>query len=260
MTEKGIRFQSRGWKGYAADEKWAKFFSDLDNWLAHHPGKLIVSHDCRDVRRVETSLGVVYIKDIRALTDAGMHFRDIFSWCKWVFRGSRAIETWNASQALLRRGFLCPKPVLAVRKRRGIIPRDLFISEELPLPNLWDFLPTGMTPHRLAEMLAVEIQRLHRAGFAHGDCILRNLCYDETKRSIAYLDNDRTWVPPAAVRQFQQQRNLAQMTYSLLKRFGDKISLHFLECYAKRAGWPDKKGLREIQAGAIRRKNRKRIQ
>ena len=258
MSQKSVTFHSHGWRGLAADEEWAALFSDLDRWLKRNPGEMVVHYDSRDVRRIQTPKGVVYLKDIRALTDAGYHFRDIFSWCKWVFRRSRARDAWEASQDLARKGFLCPKPLLAVRRRRGLVPRDLFITQELPLPNLWDALPKGMTPTGLAELLALEIHRLHKAGFAHGDCIPRNLCYDEHTRRIAYLDNDRTWSPPPLVLQFQQQRNLAQMAYSLLKRFGEATSLFFLECYAKKAGWPDRHQIHAIQAGAIQRRNRKR--
>ncbi|MGN0867741.1 MAG: lipopolysaccharide kinase InaA family protein [Oligosphaeraceae bacterium] len=259
MSQDFLPFHSQGWNGLVVDEQWASLFRHFDQWLARHPGEMVVHYDSRDVRKISTDLGTVYLKDIRALTDAGYHRRDFFSWCKWVFRGSRARETWDASVDLLRRGFLCPKPLLAVRKRRGLVPRDVFISLELPLPNLWDTLPQGMPPTGLAEILAKELQKLHRAGFAHGDCILRNLCYDTQSHRIAFLDNDRTWTPPAMVRQFQQERNLAQMAYSLLKRFGEKVSLHFLESYARRAGWPSRQGVQTLLANAIHRRNRKRL-
>lgn len=256
-NEDTLLFSSNEWKGYVAGPEWGELFRHLNKWLAHNPGETIVHYDCRDVRKITTPLGVVYLKDIRALTDAGMHGRDIFSWLKWVFRRSRAIETWNASQQLRKKGFLCPKPLLAVRRRNGLIPQDIFVSAEVAIPSLWDSTPKGMDPKRIAEMLADEIRRLHRAGFAHGDCILRNLCYDEKRHRLAYLDNDRTWEPPAALRASQQQRNLSQMAYSLLKRFGEAASMHFLEMYARKAGWPSRTEIRSIQAAAIKRRNRK---
>lgn len=258
MSQDFLPFHSHGWNGVVADEQWASLFRHLDSWLARHPGEMVVHYDSRDVRKISTDLGTVYLKDIRALTDAGYHGRDFFSWCKWVFRGSRARETWDASMDLLHRGFLCPQPILAVRKRTGLIPRDIFVSLELPLPNLWDSLPPGMTPESLAELLAEEIHQLHQAGFAHGDCILRNLCYDFPSHRLAFLDNDRTWTPPDVVRKFQQKRNLAQMAYSLLKRFDEKVSLNFLESYAKRGRWPSPQGIQTLLANAIRRRNSKR--
>ena len=97
MSENQLPFHSNGWNGYVAGSKWKELFLDLDKWLADNPGELIVRYPCRDVRKVTTPLGVVYVKDIRALTDAGYYHRDLFSLAKWIFRRSRAVETWNAS-------------------------------------------------------------------------------------------------------------------------------------------------------------------
>lgn len=259
MSKTALKFHSGAWSGYVADSEWAEIFQDLDKWLEENPGTMVVHYDCRDVRRIQTPKGVVYLKDIRHLTDAGMHKKDKFSWWKWVFRGSRAIETWEACQALRESGFGCPQPLLAVRRRNGITPRDIFVSAAVDLPNLWDTLPEGMDGMALAELLGESIQILHTAGFAHGDCILRNLCYDAKENTLVYLDNDRTWLPPFFFRRFQQKRNLAQMSYSILKRFGEETSRHFLECYAKSNYWPGKGEIQEILNGAIQRFNRKKV-
>ena len=253
-----LPFQSSGWHGLVANDAWAKLFQELDAWLAANPGKMVVHYDSRDVRRIETPLGVIYLKDIRALTDAGLHRKELFSWLKWVCRPSRALETWEASQALLEKGFLCPQPVLAVRRRVGGIPQDIFVSAEVPLPNLWDVLPDGFTDSTLAEFLADELRSLHQAGFVHGDCILRNLCFDGRRKKLVYLDNDRTWRPPAILRKHLQRRNLAQMAYSILKRFGEEASRHFLEHYAKAAHWPSGSALLSILAAAQERLPKKR--
>ena len=253
-----LSFQSSGWRGLVADDVWARLFQDLDEWLAANPGKMVVHYDSRDVRRIQTPLGIVYLKEIRALTDAGMHGEDYFSWLKWVCRPSRAIETWEASMALLQKGFLCPSPILAVRKRQGGIPRDLFISAEVPLPNLWDVLPDRFTDTTLVDFLASNLYQLHQAGFVHGDCILRNLCYDGHQNKLVYLDNDRTWLPPAIFRKHLQRRNLAQMAYSILKRFGEDASRHFLECYAQTGRWPGHDAIQAILSAAQERLRRKR--
>ncbi len=258
MCNNGVKFHSGAWKGLVADQEWAAIFQDLDKWLADNPGEMVVHYDCRDVRRIQTPKGVVYLKDIRHLTDAGMHKQDRFSWCKWIFRGSRAIETWDACQALLKSGFQCPSPLLAVRCRNGITPRDIFVSAAVELPNLWDVIPEGMDAMGLAEMLGESLQVFHSAGFAHGDCILRNLCYDDEGKCVVYLDNDRTWLPPFFFRQFQQKRNLAQMSYSILKRFDEATSRHFLECYARANSWPGEAEIQEILNGAIARRDRKK--
>ena len=169
MSQDFLPFHSHGWNGVVADAHWASLFGHFDQWLASHPGEMVVHYDSRDVRKIPTDLGTVYLKDIRALTDAGYHGRDFFSWGKWVFRGSRARETWDASMDLLHRGFLCPQPILAVRKRTGLIPRDIFVSLELPLPNLWDSRPPHTPPASLPEPLPSPRHPPHQSALAPAD-------------------------------------------------------------------------------------------
>ena len=210
-------FSGDGWKGLIADEIWhQETFQGIDRWLEANPGKTVVSYPSREVRRVETPHGVIYLKYIRALTDAGLAGRDWFSWLKWVCRPSRALATWRISQRLLAEGFACPVPVMAMRRRRRGYPHDLFVSLEVPRPNLWDE-PGDVT--ELVRILAEETARFHAAGFAHGDYILRNLCLNPATRHLVFLDNDRTWRPLPPFRRHYQRRNLAQMAYSLLRRF-----------------------------------------
>ncbi|MBQ4480541.1 MAG: hypothetical protein II943_07875 [Victivallales bacterium] len=226
----GLRFHSKdGWNGLATDELWQQEFQRLDDWLKGHPGKTVVSYPSREVRRVETPHGVIYLKYIRALTDAGLAHQEWFSWAKWVFRPSRALATWRISQKLLAAGFACPVPVLAARRRLKGYPNDIFASLEIPRPNLWDE-PGDVT--ELVRILAEETARFHEAGFAHGDFILRNLCLNPSTRHLIFLDNDRTWRPLPPFRGHYQRRNLAQMAYSLLRRFEDVAVPHaFLREY-----------------------------
>ena len=223
-----------GWRGLVADELWRREFDDLDRWLRDHPGKTVVSYPSREVRRVETPHGVVYLKYIRALTDAGLAGREWFSWLKWVCRPSRALATWRISQRLLDAGFDCPAPVLAARRRLRGYPHDLFVAREIPLPNLWD-APGDAT--ELVRTLAAETARFHAAGFAHGDYILRNLCLNPATGQLVFLDNDRTWRPLPPFRAHYQKRNLAQLSYSLLRRFEDlEVPRAFLKGYQKLTG------------------------
>lgn len=239
-----------GWRGLVADELWRREFDDLDGWLRDHPGTAVVTHASRQVRRVETPHGVVYLKYIRALTDAGLTGREWFSWAKWVFRPSRALATWRISQALLDAAFDCPVPVLAARRRLRGYPHDLFVAREVPLPNLWD--KPGDAP-ALAHLLAAETARFHAAGFAHGDYILRNLCLAPTTGHLVFLDNDRTWRPPL-LRGHYQKRNLAQMTYSLLRRFEDAaIPREFLDEYRQQTGKITGEEVARILRGAEKR-------
>lgn len=247
------------WRGLVKDDC-RNDFTDLDQWLTSPPGDCVVQYPCREVRRLQLTGGrVAYAKIIRALTDAGLQKRELFSWGKWVFRPSRAIATWHISRKLLAAGFLCPEPLLAVRRRDYGYPTDIFVSAEVPFPDLW--ADETMQPDELAKFVGSQLAEFHQAGFAHGDCILRNMCREPELNRLVYLDNDRTWRPCRIYRRHYQMRNLAQMTYSFLKRFDNTaISRAFLDAYNA-----DGKGItlnetefQKLIDGAIRRKNLKR--
>ena len=227
---------AQGWNGLAATQEFAALAERLDDWLARSPGTLVVRYDSRYVRRIDLPSGTVYLKHIRALTDAGLDGREWLSWCKWVFRPSRALATWRISRRLLEAGFRCPEPLLAVRRRRRLYPTDVFISAAIPYPDLWQ--DASLPPAELARFLAAELARFHDAGFAHGDCILRNLCRDTAASRLVFLDNDRTWQPPALLRRHYQRRNLAQLAYSLLRRYDGQpeAARLFLDAYAASPG------------------------
>ncbi len=244
-------FQSGKWRGYA-DEAFAAQFHDLDQWLADNPGEVVVSYASREVRRVTLTATnqVVYLKIIRGLTDAGFARKEWFSWCKWVFRPSRAIHTMAISEAMLDAGFLCAVPLLAARRRDGIYPTDIFVSADVNSADLWQESP--LQPPELVTFLAEQLNRFHQAGFAHGDCILRNLALRDSQ--LVYLDNDRTWRPPALFRRHYQKRNLAQLSYSILKRYKDEgLSRLFLD----QIPWISPSERAAILSGALARFNRK---
>ena len=253
------KFHCGGWRGFCKPEC-RNDFTSLDAWLTAPPGECVVYYPCREVRRLKLqSGGVAYAKIIRALTDAGLQHREWFSWCKWVFRPSRAIATWRISVKLREAGFGCPEPLLAVRRRDCGYPTDIFVAAEVPFPDLWQ--DDSLSPELLAQFLGGGLADFHRAGFAHGDCILRNLCREPESNRIVYLDNDRTWQPPAPVRRHYQMRNLAQMTYSILKRFDDTaLSRAFLDAYLRAGSGIALNGanIEKLIDGAIRRKQRNR--
>ena len=231
-----IAVHAHGWHGLAATPEFAAIAEHLDEWLRQNPGTLVVHYASRDVRRIPLPSGFVYLKHIRALTDAGLAGKEWFSWCKWVLRPSRALATWRVSRRLLDAGFRCPEPLLAVRRRHSLYPTDLFISAAIPFPDLWQ--DASLPPADLAHFLATELAHFHAAGFAHGDCILRNLCRDTTDNHLVFLDNDRTWQPPTLLRRHYQRRNLAQLAYSLLRQQQGHpdAARQFLEAYAAASG------------------------
>lgn len=237
MTSSGTPFSSGPWRGVVADASTAQEFAHLDSWLAEHPGEVVVQYLSREVRRVTLEDGrIFYVKIIRALTDAGLQGREYFSWCKWVFRPSRAVGAFRISKKMLELGVECAPPVLAVRCRKGIVPTDIFITAAVPYADMWEE-SANEDGIALAAFLAQELSRFHRSGFAHGDCILRNLCRNPNSQRAVFLDNDRTWRPPFFCRGYYQRRNLYQMAYSLIQRFPDgEASRHFLAEYGKIPG------------------------
>lgn len=239
-------YRSGAWHGVVANE-WRDELAQLDRWLAEHPGEVVATYPSRRVTRVKTARGNVYIKEIFALTDTGLKGKDIVSWLKWVFRPSRAVQAFAVSDLLLNSGINCAKPVLGARKRSGsLYPTDIFITEEVNAPILADILTKEKDPARLNKLvftLGRELCRLHRSGFVHGDCILRNICLepnstvhcvDNQVGTIYYLDNDRTkykdwycfWISP--------RRNVAQLGYSIMRITNDSsLTKIFLNSYCE---------------------------
>jgi tRNA A-37 threonylcarbamoyl transferase component Bud32 len=233
------RYSSGNWRGRIAAD-WREELQDFDLWSLEHAGEIVVSYRSRKVSRVHTPKGTLYVKTIWGLTDPGMTGKDPLSFLKWVFRPSRALAAWRVSQRLLEAGFLCARPVLAIRRRSSLgYPTDIFISEEIAAPLLSDMLP-GMSVEEqadLAILLGRELRKFHAAGFVHGDCILRNICLTSDKK-LVYLDNDRSKVKGVTTIFSRSVRNLAQIGYSA-RRGGAKeeFPVRLFEEYARQAGW-----------------------
>ncbi|MFA6929506.1 MAG: lipopolysaccharide kinase InaA family protein [Lentisphaeria bacterium] len=239
LTQVERLYSSGSWRGYIAAD-WQQEIVDFELWQREHPGETVVSYQSRKVCRVQSAKGTVYVKTILALTDPGMTGKDWLSFLKWVLRPSRALATWRISQRLLAAGFLCARPVLALRKRSHWgYPNDVFISEEVTASVLSEVLPR-LNPSQqleLAKLLGLELQKFHAAGFVHGDCILRNLCLSAENKLI-YLDNDRSkkrglWAPFC-----RSIRNLSQLGYSA-RRCGAEpdFVVEFIQVYGAKAGW-----------------------
>lgn len=240
------KYHSGAWHGVIADD-WRDELANLDRWLAEHPGEVVASYPSRRVTRVKTARGIVYVKEIYALTDTGLKGKDFVSFLKWVCRPSRAVQAFAISELLLNSGTNCAKPVLGARKRSGCLyPTDIFITEEVKAPVLSDILAKEKDPTRLNKLvftLGRELCRLHRAGFVHGDCILRNICLEPSSTvhcvdnqvgTVYYLDNDRSkykdwycfWISP--------RRNVSQLGYSIMRITNDtSLTKIFLNSYGE---------------------------
>jgi hypothetical protein len=255
-----VPYSSGDWRGIARDaESSALFGNDLDAWLAAEQGEIVVQYASREVRRIELAGNrVVYCKIIRALTDAGYRGDEWFSWCKWVLRPSRAIAAFRISEAVLAAGLECAVPLLAVRRRVKGIPSDIFVTAEVPFDDLWK--DTALSGDELIHLLSSQTAKMHQCGFAHGDYILRNVCHNPQSGQLVLLDNDRTWRPPTFLRKHYFARNLAQMAYSLLKRYNGETAVaeQFLSEYAALRNFPSADAQHDIMTKCVARFNRKK--
>jgi len=226
MMQPACDFQSGPWHGQVRQD-WHETLADLDAWLAANPGELVVKYESREVRRIATPRGTVYLKRILALTDAGLHWRDWLSALKWYCRPSRALACWKISRQMLESGFACCEPLLAVRRRHAWgRPEDILLTAEVSEPDLRESLPL-LSPDALHEAVRTasrQLRTFHEAGFVHGDCLLRNLCLSAEGKLI-FLDNDRTKRPAFWNIFCRKSRNLAQFGYSLRRCLPDHPEL-----------------------------------
>ena len=205
-------YHSQGWHGRIANG-WQSLLQDVDRWLVLNPGESVVALPSREVRRVTTPVGRVYVKILRSGGDAhGLRrwFRDL----KWYLRPSRALAILQVSQSLLAEGFVCPVPILAARRRSAWgRPTELFISYErlgTSLAQRLDTAPDAEAAEAVLVSTADELRRFHQAGFVHGDCTPYNLAFTDEGRLILF-DNDRTRRSPSWLRRHRQERSLANL-------------------------------------------------
>lgn len=240
-------FRSQGWKGLGAAD-WLAQLKPLQEWLSQNPGEVIVHLPNREVRKVHTPQGVLYVKLLNAGGSLG-GVKGALTAIKWALRPSRAIAILRISQELLDAGFQCPIPIVAARRRStNGWPQDIFISLDCPGVPLTRLLP-NMQPNEIQSLLATvasEIARLHQAGFVHGDCIPGNIAISPSGKVI-FFDHDRTCrAPQSRLLRHQQRRNLVQFGYRLMQLLQDRRYVeYFLARYASEH-WAPEAAAREL--------------
>lgn len=232
-----LSFNAEGWKGQVL-AGWEDVFTGFDGWLASSVDECVVNLSSRQVWRSDTPKGALFVKVIYRASEAQGLARRAFAALKWLLRPSRALAIQRVSQAMLEAGFECPMPVLAVRRRSATgWPVDVFISAECGDANLCDQLP-GLPREEIEALLArvaIELNRFHRAGFVHGDCIPANLALNAQGR-LVFFDNDRTVRHPWLRERYAQRRNLIQFGYRLTRQLGDMTYFEqFLYAYVEAA-------------------------
>lgn len=229
-------YRSGNWRGII-DPQWQKALADLDQWLRDHPGVNVVDKKSRTVSRMETPDGAVYVKIIHRLQERGSALKMFVSGIKWLLRPSRAIATFRITDAMLKKGIGCPKPILAARRRNALgWPEDVFICSEVPYPSIFSLLDdAGEASARdsIITSAAQGIAALHNQGFIHGDCIPGNLCL-APDQSIFFLDNDRTGSMPPLGKRHARLANVVQFLARLpLPTQQNEVFELFLDSYRR---------------------------
>jgi Lipopolysaccharide kinase (Kdo/WaaP) family len=160
---------------------------------------------------------------------------------KGRIRGGRAGNALRMTQALNRAGFNTPPMVLkGVHAATGRTMLTSVRAEGTSLPELIASMQGGQSLVRkraLLRALGVEVARLHRAGFVHGDMTPYNIfvVQDEPPRFI-FLDHDRTRLGFPAGRRYRQLRNLVQLGCPDLPGLSNTDRLRVFRAYAAAPG------------------------
>lgn len=238
-----IPYRHERWKGLIQRD-WASQFpmnQDPLTWMTAQPYERTRYRLSRQIYRVQTNNGLVYLKVILGLNERSMQpRRPLMDRLKWQLRPSRALATFKVSQAMLARDIWCPAPLLAAREHRGSQSREIFIAQAVDLPGLGMRLvdaPDDASRIAMVRSIAPHIARLHAERFIHGDLLPNNLHVTDDLQRVCFMDNDRTRQWPCALPWFVLRRNLAQMSFRLLRHQGEDVTRAFVQAYADAAQW-----------------------
>lgn len=164
----------------------------LFRWRAH---RIAVSLRARE------PLGAVLVKLYRPKNAVDGLLEVVF--------GNRCDRSFEMAQQLREAGLPTPEPV--ARARRGevrllatrLLPEHTLLTEHLKQRFVRPGAPgTPAEKHRLLERVGRLVQRLHQAGFAHGDLTASNIVVDGDG-DLHLIDLDRTRRPVLFRRLFQ---------------------------------------------------------
>lgn len=243
MLNRSYRFFREGrWRLWVQEGKWSPgLWAEVQRQLASH----------RASRHPQTS------RFSYAAGDRGEEFylkayhrSYLLGSGKDIFRQSKALRALKQGILLAGHGFHAPVAVAAGEERSlRVLTRAFLLTapvEGLPLPlflqNYCAVPLTGATVRQKRDylrQLALEIRRLHRAGFVHGDLVPSNIFLRRqgTEVTFFYMDNDRTRLYPAWLPQSLWKRNLVQLNRFVLPGISLQDRMRFLRCYLGKTPW-----------------------
>lgn len=173
-----------------------------------------------------------------------------FGTIKDLFRQSKSFRALNQGLALAGHGFHVPLAVAAGEERdcrllkRAFLltvrldgcPLPLYLREHHAVPLS---LPALREKRESLRKLALEIGRLHRMGFVHGDLVPSNILIRTEERGVSffYMDNDRTRRYPVWLPQRLWMRNLVQLNRFVLPGVSLQDRMRFLKSYLGNKTW-----------------------
>lgn len=236
----GTAFKFANWHGIISDD-FTAYLPKLDDILKG--GTAIVDKPDRIVRKVVVDGRTYYSKCF--LPQARLADR-----IKAAIRRPVIFRLWNVHNSLIEHNIACPKPVLSAFDKDG---GAYFLCTEVPFATariLLKTVPDEQIPAVFANS-ARAIAGLHRAGFAHGDCLPGNICLDNAGTGY-FIDNDRTCEMMPFLNWNPRLRNLVQ--FCSHADYRDTIGseqfvaffVEYMNCYAKKT--PSTKAVSEFIA------------
>jgi glycosyltransferase involved in cell wall biosynthesis len=207
MAARFVKHRCNGWR-VDVHPAWNSG-SFLEKCIGEPPinavSQIVPSSAYARVSRFEFSGHIFFLKQAlqRKKTDA------LKDW----FRGSRARREQRSAERLIRCGF-CAPTVAAVGKKGAecfIVTRAI---DGRPLAEALKSAGSAAARRFLITQAGIEIRRLHKNGFCHGDLRWGNI-FVRQDGSFAYLDNERTVKYPALL-PFQKLKNLDQLNISAI--------------------------------------------
>src|SRR5262245_59251474 len=188
---------------------------------------------------------------------------------KDIFRDSKAFRAMRQATALARHNFNVPIAVAAGEKREyGFLLKAFVLTVDVEGQSLPAFLRqqgAGIPSISLFEKrnalkhLALEVCRLHKLGFVHGDLVPTNIFVyraPSKETGFFFMDNDRTRQYPTWVPHTLWRRNLVQLNRIPLPGVTLQERLRFLGHYLGLKEWGNKE--RQLLVWLERKTRRRR--
>ncbi len=202
-------------------------------------------------------------------TPAGSQVIKLFDWRHRIHyflsigMASRAQQSWNVAEAILKAGARTPKPVFVHTVRRwGLVKKNLYITTGIePHKTLRKFLksnPDQKTATAVVKDFALGIARIHNQGITHNDLTPGNILVDEKLQTYLVDLNRAKLKKKISVR--HRLRDMAKVNLGNKTNTNKELYPIFFEAYCQESdvafNWQS--GYEKYRANILRYRRRKR--